>query len=196
MAVPTVSSLFTGQCAGNAVRCPDGTCFPAAARCDGQSHCTDGSDEPASCGRRSREEQSLFIYDWLMPRRENLLIFFNFNAAFFLDDDPRFTSDRENLLRRQRRLQPRVCRWSQRSTMCLSCRLWALYQLDRLSRCVCVCVSVSKSITILIYRGFHLESNFDEPYISFCLGVVSQFGINKVHIYLLLPSVWIVNMTF
>lgn len=59
---------------------------------------------------------------------------------------------------------------------------------------VCVCVSVSKNITILIYRGFHLESNFDEPYISFCLGVVSQK--NKVHIYLLLPSVWIVNMTF
>lgn len=62
--------------------------------------------------------------------------------------------------------------------------------------CQGVCVSVSKSITILISRGFHLESNFDEPNISFCLGVVSQFGINKVHIYLLLPSVWKVNMTF
>lgn len=89
-------------------------------------------------GGPKRNKASSFMIDWC--HAERIFTFFNFNAAFFLDDDPRFTSDREKLLRRQRRLQPRVCRWSQRSTMCMSCRLWALYQLDRLSRCVCVCL--------------------------------------------------------
>ncbi|XP_008323120.1 low-density lipoprotein receptor-related protein 2-like isoform X2 [Cynoglossus semilaevis] len=39
------------QCVENNVWCSDGTCLSPDKRCDGQSHCSDGSDEPITCGR-------------------------------------------------------------------------------------------------------------------------------------------------
>lgn len=42
---------LTGQCGKGGMRCPEGTCLSAEERCDGQFHCSDGSDEPITCGR-------------------------------------------------------------------------------------------------------------------------------------------------
>lgn len=39
------------MCNAGGVRCPDGTCVSPAERCDGEMHCSDGSDEPMTCGK-------------------------------------------------------------------------------------------------------------------------------------------------
>ncbi|KAG7242399.1 hypothetical protein INR49_023264 [Caranx melampygus] len=39
-----------GQCGESSTRCPDGTCLSPEEKCDGQVHCSDGSDEPITCG--------------------------------------------------------------------------------------------------------------------------------------------------
>lgn len=44
-------SPLTGLCGEDGIRCPEGTCLSAGERCDGQVHCSDGSDEPITCGR-------------------------------------------------------------------------------------------------------------------------------------------------
>ncbi len=48
--VLVVCSLI-GLCGEDAIRCPEGTCLSADERCDGQVHCSDGSDEPITCGK-------------------------------------------------------------------------------------------------------------------------------------------------
>lgn len=42
---------LTDLCGESGFQCPDGTCLSAEDRCDGQVHCSDGSDEPITCGR-------------------------------------------------------------------------------------------------------------------------------------------------
>lgn len=44
-------SPLTGLCHEDGMRCPEGTCLSAGEICDGQVHCSDGSDEPITCGR-------------------------------------------------------------------------------------------------------------------------------------------------
>ncbi|KAM8873175.1 uncharacterized protein ACB058_004818 isoform 2-T2 [Synchiropus picturatus] len=39
------------SCEANGVQCPDGSCLPAHERCDKTVQCSDGSDEPVTCGR-------------------------------------------------------------------------------------------------------------------------------------------------
>ena len=46
-----IVSPLTGLCGEAGIRCPEGTCLSAEERCDGQVHCSDGSDEPITCGR-------------------------------------------------------------------------------------------------------------------------------------------------
>lgn len=40
----------TSTCGQNEFRCSSGRCIPAHWYCDGGTDCTDGSDEPSSCG--------------------------------------------------------------------------------------------------------------------------------------------------
>ncbi|XP_062414865.1 low-density lipoprotein receptor-related protein 2-like isoform X2 [Pungitius pungitius] len=40
-----------GPCGPDGVRCPEGRCLGAAERCDGTARCSDGRDEPVTCGR-------------------------------------------------------------------------------------------------------------------------------------------------
>lgn len=42
---------LTDLCGENGFQCPDGTCLSAEDRCDGEVHCSDGSDEPITCGK-------------------------------------------------------------------------------------------------------------------------------------------------
>lgn len=39
------------MCDKDSISCPKGTCLSSEKRCDGQVHCSDGSDEPITCGR-------------------------------------------------------------------------------------------------------------------------------------------------
>ncbi|XP_058473588.1 low-density lipoprotein receptor-related protein 2-like isoform X1 [Solea solea] len=39
-----------GVCGEGSVQCPDGTCLSPEKRCDGQLQCSDGRDEPVTCG--------------------------------------------------------------------------------------------------------------------------------------------------
>lgn len=40
----------SGPCGDLNVRCPNGTCLPLRERCDGVAQCSDGRDEPVTCG--------------------------------------------------------------------------------------------------------------------------------------------------
>lgn len=57
------------QCRPNEFRCRDGTCIPQFYKCDGVSHCDDGSDEmPEVCGGPPSPitvtPSSIRVYEW------------------------------------------------------------------------------------------------------------------------------------
>ncbi|XP_029301026.1 low-density lipoprotein receptor-like [Cottoperca gobio] len=47
----TLMKKDCGLCDVDGMRCPEGKCLSAEERCDGIIHCSDGSDEPITCGR-------------------------------------------------------------------------------------------------------------------------------------------------
>lgn len=180
--------MLTGQCAGNAVRCPEGTCFHAAAWCDGQSHCSDGSDEPASCGRRSWEEQCLFICHWVKRQRSYLnfiavFSFYSMTVHISLPSGKTCSIDNGSCSHR--------CYDEARGARCACPAGYELSANGTDCRGLCV-----KTNTTLTYSGVHLKNYSDELHTSVYLGVVSQFGINKAYVcYLQLFSIWLENVT-
>ena len=44
------------------MRCPEGTCLSAGERCDRQMHCSDGSDEPITCGKINEGREILHTF--------------------------------------------------------------------------------------------------------------------------------------
>lgn len=47
---------FTGLCGEDSTRCPEGMCLSGDEKCDGKVHCSDGSDEPITCGKLETEK--------------------------------------------------------------------------------------------------------------------------------------------
>lgn len=75
---PSLGYLFVwyvniGSCGRLKIRCPDGRCLTQREMCDGVAQCSDGRDEPQTCGTRS-----WFIYRAISKTFDNLLIDLNF----------------------------------------------------------------------------------------------------------------------
>lgn len=89
------------------MRCPDGTCLSAEERCDGQMHCSDGSDEPITCGKvqtdRSAAASGLTRHLCCLSPDDDVILW------CVCDAESSFTSCRTTVLGEQRWLQPRVC---------------------------------------------------------------------------------------
>lgn len=49
-------SLFPDVCGEDSRRCPEGTCVSARELCNGETTCSDGSDEPVTCGKSKMDD--------------------------------------------------------------------------------------------------------------------------------------------
>lgn len=46
------STSSPASCPEGAVSCDGGKCIPDSQMCDGKADCTDGTDEPSTCGKK------------------------------------------------------------------------------------------------------------------------------------------------